>query len=104
MDSVRSETTTPKRRSAVSRRQALRVAAAALAAGVAAPLLSRTAAAASLVDGQVDARSWPGQGPARVQQTGSTVSITYWGSFASNLGEAEQAMVKRFNESQSDVQ
>ncbi len=34
---------------------------------------------------------------------GSTVEITYWGSFSGGLGEAEQAMVKRFNESQNEV-
>jgi sn-glycerol 3-phosphate transport system substrate-binding protein len=78
----------------VTRRQALRLGVAALAAGVAAPMLARSAEATPIV----------GQGPARVQQTGSTVSVTYWGSFSGNLGEAEQAMVKRFNESQSDVQ
>jgi len=37
-------------------------------------------------------------------QTGATQTITYWGSFSGVLGEAEQAMVQRFNESQSDVQ
>lgn len=43
------------------------------------------------------------EAPAAASQTGSTVNITYWGSFSGGLGEAEQAMVKRFNESQSDV-
>jgi sn-glycerol 3-phosphate transport system substrate-binding protein len=42
--------------------------------------------------------------PAVVSQTGSGVNITYWGSFSGNLGEAEQAMVQMFNESQQDVQ
>ncbi|NTU80495.1 MAG: ABC transporter substrate-binding protein [Chloroflexales bacterium] len=41
--------------------------------------------------------------PTVVSQTGSTVNITYWGSFSGALGEAEQAMVKRFNESQQEV-
>ncbi len=41
--------------------------------------------------------------PAVVQRTGSTVKVVYWGSFSGNLGEAEQGMVKRFNESQQDV-
>jgi sn-glycerol 3-phosphate transport system substrate-binding protein len=41
--------------------------------------------------------------PAVVSQTGSTVNVTYWGSFSGSLGEAEQAMVNRFNEAQSDV-
>ncbi|MBC8163907.1 MAG: ABC transporter substrate-binding protein, partial [Roseiflexaceae bacterium] len=38
-----------------------------------------------------------------VAQTGSTVDVTYWGSFSGGLGEAEQAMVSAFNESQGDV-
>src|SRR5688572_13263983 len=36
--------------------------------------------------------------PAAVSQTGSGVKIVLWGSFSGNLGDAEQAMVKRFNE------
>jgi sn-glycerol 3-phosphate transport system substrate-binding protein len=43
------------------------------------------------------------EAPAVVGQTGSTVEITYWGSFSGALGEAEQAMVNNFNSSQSDV-
>ncbi len=46
----------------------------------------------------------PSGAPARVSRLGSQVMITYWGSFSGNLGDAEQAVVKRFNESQSDVQ
>ncbi|HMO58915.1 MAG TPA: ABC transporter substrate-binding protein [Roseiflexaceae bacterium] len=34
---------------------------------------------------------------------GSTVEITYWGSFSGALGEAEQATVDAFNNRQSDV-
>lgn len=41
--------------------------------------------------------------PAQVAQTGSTVEITYWGSFSGNLGKAEQATVDAFNASQQDV-
>ncbi len=41
--------------------------------------------------------------PAVVRSTGSTVRVLYWGSFSGNLGEAEQGMVKRFNESQQGV-
>ena len=41
--------------------------------------------------------------PAVVSQTGSTVEIVYWGSWSGELGEAEQAVVQQFNESQSDV-
>ncbi len=41
--------------------------------------------------------------PAVVKTPGSTVKVVYWGSFSGNLGEAEQGMVKRFNESQNEV-
>jgi sn-glycerol 3-phosphate transport system substrate-binding protein len=34
---------------------------------------------------------------------GSTVEITYWGSFSGGLGEAEQATVDAFNSAQQDV-
>ncbi|ACL25078.1 ABC transporter substrate-binding protein [Chloroflexus aggregans] len=44
------------------------------------------------------------QAPAVVSQPGSKVKITYWGSFSGNLGEAEQAMVKAFNEEQDEVE
>lgn len=36
--------------------------------------------------------------------SGSKVNIVYWGSFSGALGEAEAEVVKRFNESQSDVE
>jgi len=42
-------------------------------------------------------------GPTVLSQPGSTVNITYWGSFSGNLGKAEQALVERFNSSQKDV-
>lgn len=38
-----------------------------------------------------------------VSQTGSTVDVTYWGSFSGGLGETEQALVEAFNQSQQDV-
>jgi sn-glycerol 3-phosphate transport system substrate-binding protein len=41
--------------------------------------------------------------PAFVRQTGSAVTVTYWGSWSGELGEAEQEVVRRFNDSQSDV-
>lgn len=41
--------------------------------------------------------------PAVIQETGSKVSVVYWGSFSGTLGEAEQAIVDMFNESQDDV-
>ena len=42
--------------------------------------------------------------PAVVKTPGSKVKVVYWGSFSGNLGEAEQGMVKRFNESQDEVE
>jgi sn-glycerol 3-phosphate transport system substrate-binding protein len=39
--------------------------------------------------------------PAVVTETGSTVNITYWGSFSGGLGEAETALVEQFNDSQT---
>jgi sn-glycerol 3-phosphate transport system substrate-binding protein len=41
--------------------------------------------------------------PAVLQSTGSTVNVTYWGSWSGDLGKAEQEVVKRFNDSQQDV-
>lgn len=41
--------------------------------------------------------------PAASSGGGSTVEITYWGSFSGNLGKAEQAMVDTFNGAQKDV-
>ncbi|GAB4431120.1 MAG: ABC transporter substrate-binding protein [Chloroflexi bacterium OHK40] len=90
----------------LSRREMLRVlmlgsGAAALAACGAAPSAEPTAAPAEPTAGSAAPAA---TAPAAVSQTGSTVTITYWGSFSGALGEAEQAMVQRFNESQSDVQ
>ncbi len=68
-----------------------------VAASTTAPVAPTTAAAATTVPAPTVAA------PTVVSQTGSTVNITYWGSFSGALGEAEQAMVTRFNESQSDV-
>lgn len=42
--------------------------------------------------------------PAVLQETGSKVKITYWGSFTDALGEAERGLVQRFNESQDEVE
>lgn len=41
--------------------------------------------------------------PAVIRQTGSKVDVVYWGSFGGTNGEVEQEIVRRFNESQSDV-
>lgn len=51
----------------------------------------------------VSKRSTSFAAPAVIKQTGSTIDVTYWGSYTDNLGEAEQEVVKRFNESQQDV-
>jgi sn-glycerol 3-phosphate transport system substrate-binding protein len=51
----------------------------------------------------ISKRSTSFAAPAVIKQTGSTIDITYWGSFADILGEAEQEVVNRFNESQQDV-
>src|SRR5918998_774520 len=40
--------------------------------------------------------------PAVLKQAGP-VDVLYWGSFSAELGEAEQAIVQMFNESQQDV-
>ncbi len=67
-------------------------------------LLSGVAAAsAAAAAATVSKRSTAFAAPAVVQSTGSTVDITYWGSWSGDLGKAEQEVVKRFNESQSDV-
>jgi sn-glycerol 3-phosphate transport system substrate-binding protein len=60
-----------------------------------------TAAAGAVT--AVSKRSQAFAAPAVIAQTGSTVEITYWGSWSGVLGDAEQEVVKRFNESQTDV-
>src|SRR5262245_42975312 len=44
-----------------------------------------------------------GGGAASSGGSKKTVEITYWGSFSGNLGDAEKAVVDKFNTSQSDV-
>jgi sn-glycerol 3-phosphate transport system substrate-binding protein len=89
----------------LTRRQILRVllatgGTAALAACGATPA-GQSPAAPATAAGTADI---PSVAPATVSQTGSSVNITYWGSFSGALGEAEQALVQRFNESQDEVQ
>lgn len=60
-----------------------------------------TAAAATVA--AAGKRSTAFAAPAVIAQTGSTVEITYWGSWSGVLGQAEQEVVKRFNASQTDV-
>jgi sn-glycerol 3-phosphate transport system substrate-binding protein len=67
-------------------------------------LLKGTAgAAAGMAAMGASKRSTAFAAPNVVKQTGSTVDITYWGSFSDALGDAEQAVVDAFNASQSDV-
>lgn len=68
-----------------------------------APAAEPTAAPAATTAPAAPTAAPAAAAPTVVSQTGSTVNVTYWGSFSGNLGEAEQAMVNRFNESQSDV-
>ncbi|MGH2558279.1 MAG: ABC transporter substrate-binding protein [Thermomicrobiales bacterium] len=42
--------------------------------------------------------------PAVIQEGGSTVKVVYWSAFAGNLGDAEQELVDRFNDSRQDVE
>jgi sn-glycerol 3-phosphate transport system substrate-binding protein len=63
--------------------------------------MAGTAAAAAVTT--ASKRSSVFAAPAVIAQTGSTVEITYWGSWSGALGDAETEVVKRFNESQSDV-
>lgn len=74
--------------SGLSRRLLLKGAAGAAAAGAVAVGSKRSRAFAA---------------PAVVKQTGSTVEVTYWGSWTAKNAEAEAEVVKRFNESQTDV-
>ena len=59
---------------------------------------------AAVASSKVSKRSTAFAAPAVVQDTGSKVKVLYWGSFSDVLGEAEQAMVKMFNESQDEVE
>lgn len=54
--------------------------------------------------GLVSARSSRYSVPALVQSTGSTVDVTYWTAFGSGVnGDAQTAVIEKFNQSQSDV-
>ncbi len=41
--------------------------------------------------------------PSVIEATGSKVKVTYWGSYKDALGDAEKAVVQKFNDSQQDV-
>ncbi len=71
----------------ISRRGLVKGTAAAAGAATLAPMSKRSTAFAA---------------PAVLKQNGP-IEVLYWGSFSDVLGEAEQAVVDMFNESQSDV-
>ncbi len=53
----------------------------------------------------VSKRSQAVEAPAFVRQTGSAVEVLFWSSWGTGtpIGEAEQEVIRRFNESQQDV-
>lgn len=59
---------------------------------------------AAVAGSKISKRSTAFAAPAVVQDTGSRAKVLYWGSYSDVLGEAEQAMVKMFNESQDEVE
>src|SRR5688572_19277888 len=61
------------------------------------------AASAALATGAAGRLDRAVAAPAVIRQTGSKVEVTYWGSFGGANGEVEEEVVRRFNESQSDV-
>jgi sn-glycerol 3-phosphate transport system substrate-binding protein len=64
-------------------------------------VLAGAAGAAAATAGNVK-RSTTVAAPAVLKQAGP-VNVLYWGSYSGVLGEAEQAIVRMFNESQQDV-
>ncbi len=68
------------------------------------PMPAGGSAAPSPTPAQASGATASPTAPAVVKTPGSTVKVVYWGSFSGVLGEAEQGMVKRFNESQNEVQ
>jgi sn-glycerol 3-phosphate transport system substrate-binding protein len=64
-------------------------------------VLAGAAGAAAATAGNVK-RTTTVAAPAVLKQAGP-VNVLYWGSYSGVLGEAEQAIVRMFNESQKDV-
>lgn len=62
-----------------------------------------TPATPAAESGASAAASSPATAATLVTQPGSKVAITYWGSFTGKNGEAEKALVDKFNSAQSDV-
>jgi len=61
------------------------------------------AATAALTAGAAGRLDRVSAAPAVIRQSDSKVKVVYWGSFGGANGEVEQEVVRRFNESQSDV-
>jgi sn-glycerol 3-phosphate transport system substrate-binding protein len=61
------------------------------------------AASAAAAAGIASKRSSVFAAPNVIKQAGSTIDITYWGSYSEALGETEQALVDAFNASQTGV-
>jgi sn-glycerol 3-phosphate transport system substrate-binding protein len=76
----------------LSRRTAIKGAAGAAAVG------------SGLAAGVASKKSTAFAAPAFVRQTGSKVPVLFWSSFADELGEAQIEIVRRFNESQDEVE
>ncbi|HZA93712.1 MAG TPA: ABC transporter substrate-binding protein [Gemmatimonadales bacterium] len=60
-------------------------------------------AAAGAATVGVSKRSTAFAAPAVIQETGSQVKVLFWSSWGAKIGEVEQEVIKRFNESQQDV-
>ena len=52
----------------------------------------------------VSKRSRTFAAPAVIQEPGSKVKVVFWSSFGGKNGEVEQELIRRFNESQQDVE
>ncbi|MBX0328713.1 ABC transporter substrate-binding protein [Oscillochloris sp. ZM17-4] len=87
----------------LTRRQMLRGMIASGGVAILAACGAAPAAPAAPAATDAPAAAAPTSAPA-VAAAPSATTITYWGSFSGGLGEAEAAMVKAFNESQSEVQ
>jgi sn-glycerol 3-phosphate transport system substrate-binding protein len=61
-------------------------------------------AAAGAATLAVSKRSRAFAAPAVIQEPGSKVKVVFWSSFGGKNGEIEQELVRRFNESQQDVE
>ena len=67
-------------------------------------LIKAGAGAAGAAALGVSKRSTVFAAPAVIQETGSKVKVVFWSSFGGKNGEVEQEVLKRFHESQQDVE